>query len=145
MTSFCIYTPAGQSIRFRLYETAATQTSRAFVKRLPFEQTFLHARISGQEIWTDQAPALDIPQENASIFAEPGEVIIGPLSPERNKISQCMGIFYGPGQLLDCGNIFGKVWPEDMDVLQALGDAIWREGGQLLHFALWQAKETTRA
>jgi hypothetical protein len=97
-----------------------------------------HARVSGLEIWTDDGPKLDLPQENASIFAGPGEIVLGPLRPERNKIRGCIGIFYGEGKLLDCGNIFGKVLDEDLETLKTLGDTIWRKGGIFLRFELFE-------
>lgn len=49
--------------------------------------------VSGREIWIDDAPLLDIPQENASVFAAPGEMVIGPKSPDRNRIKGCIGLF----------------------------------------------------
>lgn len=124
----------GKKIRFRLYADAAPLTTTAFEQALPFSISFLHARVSGQEIWTDKAPGLDVAQENASIFTEPGEIVIGPLKPARNKICNCIGIFYGEGKLLDCGNIFGKVFEEDLSLLQLLGDNIWKHGAAELSF-----------
>jgi hypothetical protein len=131
---FIIKTADNQSIRFRFYTNAAPITSEAFSQLLPFAETFFHAKVSGQEIWIDNAPALDIIQENASVFAEPGEIIIGPAKPSRNKIAGCIGIFYGEGKLLDAGNIFGKVLDEDLPLLQILGEKIWRKGAQKLYF-----------
>jgi len=134
MANFQIRTSDNQCIRFRLYEDEAPATCRAFSGHLPFLRLFFHARVSGREIWIDDAPRLDVIQENASVFAKPGEIVIAPIRPVRNKITGCIGIFYGEGQLLDCGNIFGKVWEEDLPLLEALGDAIWRNGAQELTF-----------
>jgi len=136
MSDFLIRIQDNLSIRFKMYEEAAPVTSKAFTGTMPFSRTFLHARISGEEIWTDDGPHLDIIQENVSVFAEPGEIAMGPLQPERNKISNCIGIFYGKGQLQDGGNIFGKVFEEDMPLLKALGEIIWREGEQMLSFEI---------
>ena len=133
MADFIISTNDKQIIRFICYDITPV-TTRAFLHALPFSRMFLHARVSGPEIWIDDAPALDIPQENASVFAEAGEIIIAPLKPERNKIKKCMGIFYGEGKLVDCGNIFGKVMDEDLVLLKTLGDKIWKEGIQELTF-----------
>lgn len=96
----------------------------------------MHARVSGQEIWIDDAPPLDIIQENASVFAEPCEVVYGPLHPKRAKTSNCMGIYYGPGQGLDCCNIFARVYEEDAGLLQAIGIDIWKGGIQPLTFEI---------
>lgn len=134
MNGFLIRTKDNQTIRFRFYDDSAPITSTAFLKALPFSRNFLHARISGQEIWIDDAPSLNIIQENSSVFVEPGEIVIGPASPTRNKIAKNMGIFYGEGRLLDGGNIFGKVVEEDLNLLKTLGDTIWRQGSQELIF-----------
>lgn len=134
MTNFQIKTSTGKSIRFNLYAADAPVTAAAFLNVLPFSAIFYHARVSGEEIWISDAPVLDIIQENCSVFAEEGEIVIGVKKPSRNKIVGCIGIFYGKGQLLDCGNIFGKVHAEDLPILKELGDKIWKQGGQELRF-----------
>lgn len=128
MTSFFLQMPGNRRIRFRFYETDAPVTSAAFASILPFTRTFCHARLSGQEIWIDDAPSLDIIQENASVFTEPGEVVFGPMKPARAKTANCMGIYYGEGKGLDSCNIFAKVFDEDMELLKALGNHIWKNG-----------------
>jgi hypothetical protein len=133
MTGFILKTTK-ENIRFKFYIDEAPQTCIAFEKLLPFTKTFFHARVSGQEIWIDHAPILDIIQENASVFTEPGEVVFGPLKPIRAKTSNCMGIYYGEGKGLDCCNIFAKVFEEDFDLLRSLGDNIWKNGTQNLTF-----------
>jgi len=133
MTGFIIRTSGNTIIRFRYYEDAPV-TSQAFAALLPFNRTFMHARMSGQEIWIDNAPELDIMQENASVFTEPGEVVYGPLKPARTKTSNCMGIYYGEGKGLDCCNIFAKVFEEDMLLLKELGETVWKQGMQELTF-----------
>jgi len=138
MKGFKILAEGHPEIRFGYYQDLAPLTSKSFQEVLPFERMLYHARVSGLEIWTDDGPKLDLPQENASIFAGPGEIVLGPLKPERNKIRGCIGIFYGEGKLLDCGNIFGKVMDEDLEALKTLGDAIWRKGGILLRFELFE-------
>jgi Protein of unknown function (DUF3830) len=136
MTGFSIKTQDGQAIRFCFYSDSAPLTSEAFSKVLPFTKTFFHARVSGQEIWIDNAPLLDIIQENSSVFAEPGEIVIGPLTPSRNKVAGFMGIFYGEGKLIDGGNIFEKVFDEDLASLKLLGEKIWKQGAQELIFEI---------
>lgn len=135
MYGFHIRTKDNKTIRFRVYQDAAPKTVAAFLKILPFSRTFFHAQVSGKEIWMNDAPVLDIIQENASVFAEPGEIVFGPKNPSRNKIANCIGIFYGEGKLQDCGNIFGKVLDEDLPLLVTLGDKTWRLGAQELIFA----------
>ena len=133
MTGFCIHTTDNQTIRFYYYQEAPI-TVAAFAEKLPFTRTFVHARVSGEEFWTDDAPVLDIIQENASVFTEVGEVVIGTLKPLRNKTTQCMGVYYGAGKGLDACNIFAKVWEEDLSLLQMLGEKIWKQGAQTLTF-----------
>jgi hypothetical protein len=132
MNGFKIVTSDNQVIRFEYYLQDAPVTCRAFASLLPFTRTFLHARVSGQEIWIDNVPSLDIIQENASVFTEIGEVVFGPAKPARTKTADCMGIYYGEGKGLDCCNIFARVADEDLLKLQALGEAIWKGGQQTL-------------
>lgn len=132
--TFVIITGDQTKIRFHLYTQEAPATCAAFMNCLPFSSLFFHARVSGEEIWMDQAPELDVPQENASVFTVPGEVVLGPLKPTRAKTSKCMGIYYGEGKGLDACNIFAKVYEEDMELLKKLGDSVWRKGAQKLSF-----------
>ena len=134
MTGFQIRTQNNQQIRFKFYVNDAPETCNAFARIIPFSRFFFHARLSGQEIWIDNAPELDIIQENASVFTEPGEIVLGPLKPTRTKTSKCLGIYYGEGKGLDSCNIFGKVVDEDLALLRILGDNIWQNGSQELTF-----------
>ena len=134
MEIFSILTPDGKRLRFQYYKEQSPNTCRAFEDLLPFSRRFFHARVSGFEIWIDDAPRVDVAQENASVFAEPGEIVIAPVYPSRNRIKGCMGIFYGEGKLVDAGNIFARVVEEDLALLKELGDSIWRNGAQLLQF-----------
>lgn len=134
MKGFIVKLKDNTIIRFNYYLQDAPQTCAAFDAALPFSNSFMHARVSGQEIWIDDAPGLDVIQENASVFTEPGEVVIGPLKPARAMTAKCMGIYYGPGKGLDCCNIFARVWPEDAALLEQLGNRVWKEGVQELRF-----------
>ena len=132
MTGFKITTSDNPEIKFELYLDTAPVTSKAFLSILPFTRTFYHARVSGQEIWIDDVPKLDIIQENASVFTEPGEVVFGPTKPIRTKTANCFGIYYGDGKGLDACNIFAKVVESDKQKLVDLGNKIWRTGSQIL-------------
>ena len=134
MTGFLLRTDNGPVIRFSYYLAEAPQTCKAFAALLPFKRTFFHARVSGQEIWMDNAPVMDIIQENASVFTEPGEVVYGPLHPARAKTSNCMGIYYGEGKGLDACNIFARVYDEDRELLASLGNDVWQYGKKELLF-----------
>jgi hypothetical protein len=136
MTGFKLTTQDGQEIKFDLYLGDAPITSRAFQSILPFTRTFNHARVSGQEIWIDDVPKLDIIQENASVFTEPGEVVFGPTKPSRTKTANCFGIYYGTGKGLDACNIFAKVVDADRQKLVDLGNDIWKNGSQELTFSM---------
>lgn len=132
MTGFKIITEDKQEIRFNFYVDTAPTTSKAFIEILPFTRMFYHARVSGQEIWIDNVPPLDIIQENASVFTELGEVVFGPKKPIRSKTSNCFGIYYGNGKGLDACNIFAKVFDADKQKLIDLGNNIWKNGSQEL-------------
>jgi len=135
MTGFIIKTKDNQIIRFRYYNEDAPVSVAAFDQVLPFTIKFYHARISGQEIWVANAFPFDIIQENASVFTEPGEIVLGPLKPARARAgSGAIGIYYGEGKGLDAANIFGKVIHEDLPALKALGEMIWKQGEQELSF-----------
>ena len=132
MTGFTIKTADGLTIRFNYYLTDAPLSAKAFNERLPFTLPFYHARVSGQEFWRACAFPFDVIQENASIFTEPGEVV---LSPSRNKAGGgAIGIYYGEGRGLDACNIFAKVQDSDMPLLKTLGEKIWKQGEQELTF-----------
>jgi cyclophilin family peptidyl-prolyl cis-trans isomerase len=132
MTGFKIITKNKEEIHFKFYLDEAPVTCKAFQEILPFARVFYHARVSGLEIWIDNVPPLDIIQENASVFTEPGEVVIGPSKPTRVKTANCFGIYYGKGKGLDAANIFARVIDADMKKLEKLGDSIWKDGPQEL-------------
>jgi hypothetical protein len=136
MTGFKITTSEDQEIKFELYIDTAPVTSTAFLSILPFTRMFHHARVSGQEIWIDNVPRLDIIQENASVFTEAGEVVFGPTKPIRTKTANCFGIYYGEGKGLDACNIFARVIESDKQRLVDLGNSIWKNGSQELTISL---------
>jgi len=132
MTGFILQSE-NTTIHFKYYTEEAPETCKAFEALLPFTKAFMHARVSGQEIWIDDAPPLHVIQENASVFTNPGEVVYGPAT-GRAKTTNCMGIYYGEGKGLDACNIFACVVDEDRELLTQLGEAIWKNGIQELTF-----------
>ena len=132
MKGFKLITREGQEIRFEYYLKAAPVTTEAFHSILPFKRIFYHARVSGQEIWIENVPQLNIIQENASVFTEPGEAVFGPVNPVRTKTANCFGIYYGEGKGLDAANIFAKVIAADFQKLREIGHTIWENGAQEL-------------
>jgi len=133
MNGFKLKTKDNTEVRFEYFDEAP-ETAKAFDKALPFTLTIMHAKVSGQELWSNKAPKLDVIQENASVFAEPGEFVIAPNKPDRNKVKNCLGIFYGEGKLVDCCNIFAVAFAEDMYLLKELGEKIWETGFQEITF-----------
>ena len=129
-SGFKIITETNEEIRFQYYRDTAPVTCNAFERILPFTRTFHHARVSGAEIWIDDVPELNIIQENASVFTEPGEVVFGPSKPLRTRTANCMGIYYGNGKGLDAANIFARVVDSDVEKLTRLGNKIWKSGSQ---------------
>jgi hypothetical protein len=51
-----------------------------------------------------------------------------------NILPFTIGIFYGEGKLVDSGNIFGKVFEQDKEILARLGNITWKQGAQVLMF-----------
>ncbi len=135
MTGFIIKTSDNLTIRFRYYHEEAPVSVAAFQQVLPFTRSFYHARTSGQEFWIANAFHFDIIQENASVFTEPGEIVLGPMKPTRARAGGGgIGVYYGEGKGLDAANIFGKAFEEDMPQLKVLGEKIWKDGQQELVF-----------
>jgi len=132
MQGFKIISKDRIEIHFKFYLEEAPVTCKAIQEIIPFTRVFYHARVSGLEIWIDDVPSLDIMQENASVFAEPGEVVVGPSRPTHVKTSNCFGIYYGQGKGLDAANIFARVVDADVKKLEELGDRIWKNGPQEL-------------
>ena len=135
MDGFSLTTKSGIVIRFRLYRNEAPKTCEAFLQALPFSRVLFHARYSGEEIWTDKAPELFIPQENATVFTKVGEVVLGPQQPSRVKTAGCLGIYYGEGRGIDAANVFAQVIEEDKHILRELGNNIWKNGEEELLFS----------
>jgi hypothetical protein len=135
MTILSLRTLTGMEIKFKLYTDDAPVTCESFGKILPLEIHLLHAKTSGEELWTPDGPELQIALENATVNIESGEIGIAPIHP-RNRISRCLVISYGQAKLFDCANIFGKVFKEDEGKLKDLGSKIWTEGKQAVKLTI---------
>jgi len=135
MKGFRIKTPDNEEINFEFYLDVAPITCEVFLSILPFTKTFFHARVSGQEIWIDNMPSLNIIQENASVLTEVGELVLGPSLPARSKTKNCFGIYYGEGKGVDACNIFAKVCEKNKEKLFKLGNDIWKNGAKELTIA----------
>ncbi len=138
MKGFSITTKDGIKVNFSYYLDEAPLSAAAFDELLPFSLGFYHARTSGQEFWVPNAFTFNVPQENASVLTEPGEVVLGPVKPARAKaMNGSIGVYYGEGKGLDAANIFARVQPQDAEALRQLGEKIWKEGIQELQFDKW--------
>lgn len=120
-------------IRFELYKKEAPRTCKAFTKYLPLKRKFIHAKISGEEIWT-YGPKIKIKQENASVRLKPGEMGYAPFV-KRSDISNAIAIVYGRAILWDCVNVFAKVVKRDFKKLKELAREI-KKGPKILGFEL---------
>jgi hypothetical protein len=115
MDGFKIITQSNQEIRFTYYVELAPITSESFKSILPFTRVFYHAKVSGQEMWINDVPPLDIVQENASVFTEPGEVVLGHPNPFVLKLQIAWEFIVAKG----------KVWMPRI-FLQELLREIWK-------------------
>jgi hypothetical protein len=85
---------------------------------------FIHAKISGQEIYAPKGPRLKITQENASVRLKPGEIGYAPSMPRKSGIENNIALVYGKAVLWDSVNVFGKIFPRDRDNLKKLAKKI---------------------
>ena len=84
MTGFKLVTKDGVEIHFKFYLDEAPVTCKAFHEDPSFHQGVLSCPCLGHgDSESTTYRALDIIQENASVFAEPGEVVVGPSRPTR--------------------------------------------------------------
>ncbi len=63
----------------RLETARAPRTCAAFLKLLPFKERLLHVRWSGESTWVPLGDLrVDVPEENATTYPLPGEVLLYP-------------------------------------------------------------------
>ena len=63
----------------RLETVRAPRTCAAFLKLLPFREHLLHVRWSGESTWVPLGDlAIDVPEENATAYPLPGEILLYP-------------------------------------------------------------------
>jgi hypothetical protein len=121
----------------RLEEERAPLTCAAFRALLPFRNTLLQARWSGESAWIPLG-AFDfgVPAENATSAPAPGELLLHPRGESETEILFPYGITrfaskFGPLN----GNHFMTVI-EGAGQLTALGDLVLRRGAQDITFEL---------
>ena len=63
--------------RARLETEKAPRTCAAFLKLLPFTQSLLHVRWSGEATWVPLGDLnMSVPTENATVYPLPGEILL---------------------------------------------------------------------
>ena len=117
-------------------EQAAPRTLAAFRSMLPYAQSLLHVRWSGEACWIPMgAHDTGLDPENATSYPAPGHVLLYPGGISETEIL----IAYGPcrfaskaGQL--AGNHFLTI-REDLDALATLGRLTLQKGAQRIRFS----------
>jgi hypothetical protein len=119
----------------RFEETAAPKTVAAFRGMLPYRESLIHVRWSGEACWIPMGDYdLGLAPENATSYPAPGHVILYPGGVSETEIL----IAYGPccfaskaGQL--AGNHFLTI-SEGLENLATLGRLTLRKGAQPITF-----------
>lgn len=117
-------------IKFKINKKEAPKTYKAFVKRLPLKRKFVHAKISGEEIWT-YGPKIKVIQENASVRLRPGELGYAPFV-KRSDISNAIAIVYGRAVLWDSVNVFARASGSNLKNLKKLAKLIDKKKSAVL-------------
>jgi hypothetical protein len=119
----------------RLEEDRAPLTCAAFRALLPFRNTLLQARWSGESAWIPLGDfQFDVPPENATSAPAPGELLLHPRGESETEILFPYGVTrfaskFGPL----AGNHFLTV-VEGAEQLEALGELVLRRGAQEIAF-----------
>ena len=77
--SHLVITAGPFTFRGRLETALAPLTCAAFLKLLPFKETLLHVRWSGESTWVPLGSLeVGVPPENATVYPLPGEILLYP-------------------------------------------------------------------
>ena len=119
------------------------KTREAIAAALPITSTTYQARWSGREVFMPVNLATKPPRENQTIRAAKGDVIYFYEWPESYQYTgfEAIGLFYGNEIVRewrgDCPvNVIGRIDPSQFELLEVLGERIWREGGEATTLAL---------
>lgn len=127
----------------RLEDARAPRTCAAFLALLPFRNTLLQARWSGEAAWIPLADLqLGVPFENHTSHPAPGQLLLYPGGYSETEILFPYGstsFASKMGQL--AGNHFITI-VEGAEQLERLGELVLRKGGQDIAF---EAAATTAA
>lgn len=117
--------------------TEASKTASAVSVEAPIDATVYQARWSGREIFVPLNFKQKPVRENQSIRASIGDVIYFHEWGESYNYTgfEAIGLFYGPEIVREWRgdapvNFFGKVDPSQYDLLKAIGERVWRQGGE---------------
>ncbi len=123
------------TFKARLQTELAPTTCAAFVKLLPFKQTLIQARWSGQSAWIPLGEMkLDVLAENQTSTPEPGEILFYP-----GGISETEILFPYGKTVFACkdgviaGNLFLKI-TEGLEQLESIGELVLWKGAQDIVF-----------
>ncbi len=115
----------------------APKTCDAIRQDLPIQAKIFQARWSGKEIFVPIALKQKPPRERQNIRASLGDVIYFREWEDSYEHTgfEAIGLFYGPEIVREWRgdapvNVFGQVDPSQFELLQAIGDRVWREGGE---------------
>lgn len=121
----------------RLEEERAPLTCAAFRALLPFRNTLLQARWSGESAWIPLGDReFRVPPENVTSTPAPGELLLHPRGQSETEILFPYGITRFASKFGSlAGNHFLTV-VEGAEQLEALGELVLRRGAQDITFEL---------
>jgi len=129
-------TAGGFVFRARWEDAAAPATCAAFRKVLPFENSLIQARWSGEAAWIPMGDTdLGVGRENATTHPSKGEILFHPAGISETEIL----FVYGHASFAStagplAGNHFLTI-VEGLEQLPALGEAVLWRGAQPIRFA----------
>jgi hypothetical protein len=129
----------GGVLNVRMLQDKAPETARAVAAASPISATVYQARWSGKEIFVPIDIATKPPRENQTIRAGIGDVIYfreWEGSYQRTGF-EAIGLFYGNEIVREWRgdapvNVIGRIDPSEFELLEAIGDRVWRKGGEAI-------------
>jgi hypothetical protein len=129
----------GGVLNARMLQDKAPETVRAVTAAAPISATVYQARWSGKEIFVPIDIPMKPPRENQTIRAGIGDVIY---FREWEGAYQCtgfeaIGLFYGNEIVREWRgdapvNVIAHIDSSEFELLEAIGDRVWREGGEAI-------------
>jgi hypothetical protein len=127
----------GGALSVGLLAAKAPRTTKAITDALPIAATVYHARWSGKEIFVPIDLPKKPPRENQTIRAALGDVIYFQEweGAYQRTGFEAIGLFYGNEIVREWRgdapvNVIGRIDPAQLDLVQEIGDRVWREGGE---------------